>query len=158
FKLEDWQQRLHLPEGKLAQLGQGALERMQKLPRPELQRIAPPRVPGLNMQLPAIAAPSAPDLGGAALPTPSSGVTVLVFVLLMLLAGWFLWRRSAKASTGAATAEAVLGPWPIEPEAVTTRADLVRAFDYLALKTLGLVVRSWNHHAVALRWRARDPA
>ena len=42
------------------------------------------------------------------------------------------------------------GAWP------ATRAELVQAFDYLALWTLGLAVKSWNHRAVAARWREKS--
>jgi hypothetical protein len=46
----------------------------------------------------------------------------------------------------------------VRPEAVASRADLIRAFDYLALITLGLGVTSWNHHAVAQAWSTQSPA
>jgi hypothetical protein len=51
-----------------------------------------------------------------------------------------------------------LGPWPVRPEAVSTRAELIAAFDYLALWTLGLAAKSWNHQAVARRWCDAAPA
>ncbi len=38
-----------------------------------------------------------------------------------------------------------LGPWPVRPESVRTRADLVRAFEYLAFLLLGLAARPRNH-------------
>jgi hypothetical protein len=76
--------------------------------------------------------------------------------LVCLLLGWRL-LRWGKRSAPTTDARPDLGPWPIRPEAVATRADLVRAFDYLALWTLGLAVASWNHHAVARRWREKSP-
>jgi hypothetical protein len=41
---------------------------------------------------------------------------------------------------------------------VATRAELVQAFDYLALLKLGPAARSWNHRAVARRWADRCAA
>ena len=46
----------------------------------------------------------------------------------------------------------------MQPEQVTTRTELVQAFDYLALLTLGVEVKSWNHQAVARRWCEKLPA
>ncbi len=86
----------------------------------------------------------------------SLSVTWLLFALLFVLVAWqmFRWHRRAVARDDD---RAVLGPWPIRPEAVSTRAELVQAFDYLALRTLGLRVKCWNHQAVAQRWSERVP-
>ena len=52
-----------------------------------------------------------------------------------------------------------LGPWPVRPEAVHTRDELVRAFEYLALLLLGPAARSRNHREIAagLGRGRRDP-
>jgi len=42
-----------------------------------------------------------------------------------------------------------LGPWPVRPEAVRTRDELVRAFEYLALLLLGPAARTRNHEEIA---------
>ncbi len=42
-----------------------------------------------------------------------------------------------------------LGPWPVRPEAVRTREELVRAFEYLSLLLLGPAARAWNHRDIA---------
>jgi hypothetical protein len=42
-----------------------------------------------------------------------------------------------------------LGPWPVDPTAVRTRAQLVGAFEYLSLLRLGRSARSWNHRVIA---------
>jgi hypothetical protein len=51
-----------------------------------------------------------------------------------------------------------LGPWPVRPEDVSTRTELIRAFDYLALLRLGPAARSWHHRAVARQWAALSEA
>jgi hypothetical protein len=42
-----------------------------------------------------------------------------------------------------------LGPWPVQPQAVSTREQLVLAFEHLALMLLGLPARSYSHKDVA---------
>src|SRR5262249_61802198 len=41
-----------------------------------------------------------------------------------------------------------LGPWPVNPARISTRAELIAAFDYLALLCLGRQARTWNHSAI----------
>jgi hypothetical protein len=90
-------------------------------------------------------------------PTPSGNVWLFILIVLALLAaGWYWLRRQRSAK--AAVAPAYLGPWPVQPDAVSNRAELVRAFDYLALLSLGLDVRTWNHLAIARQWTAKAPA
>jgi hypothetical protein len=50
-----------------------------------------------------------------------------------------------------------LGPWPVQPGAVASREDLIRAFEYLAILRLGGRARSRNHLAVADGLRTNEP-
>jgi hypothetical protein len=152
WKLEGWQARLLDPDGDTWRLGAKSLEHLRNLPTPELERLdwnrsAPDagEMPDFNFGAP----------GGFASPALSNAVTWILLIFLCLLVGWQLLHRR-KTKTRAET-RPNLGPWPVLPEAVATRADLVRAFDYLALWTLGLAVASWNHHAVSRRWSEKSP-
>src|SRR5207244_2108340 len=42
-----------------------------------------------------------------------------------------------------------LGPWPVAPANITTRDDVIRAFEYLSLLWLGPPARNWNHEVIA---------
>ncbi len=152
WQLEDWQAGLLDPEGDGWQLGARTLEHLRNVPRPDLERF------GWELSTPDVDTSDipTPDLGAPGVPSLSQGTTWILFILLCLLVGWRLLRWNKRKTPGA-QARPDLGPWPIRPEAVATRADLVRAFDYLALWTLGLAVASWNHHAVARRWREQAP-
>lgn len=156
MKLGDWQDKLRLPDGTLWRLGEGTLEGVRKLPRPNLLRFTPSLPAVGNMPMPNISAPGMPALGGPSLPSLSAWAIWLLLLLLFLLAGWQMLRWSRR-SAAAAEERPQLGPWPVRPEAVSTRAELVRAFDYLALLTLGVGVQSWNHHAIARGWREKSP-
>ncbi len=155
-KLADWQARLLTPDANTWKLAEGAIERLRGLPRPNLERFKwSPSAPGGGpMATPDLDAPGVSDLSG---PSFSTGATWLLLAMLFCLIGWRV-LRSMKPSAPAASLRPNLGPWPVRPEAVSTRAELVRAFDYLALWTLGLAVKSWNHHAVAARWREKSAA
>ena len=157
WKLGDWQDKLRLPNEKLWRLGEGTLEGIQKLPRPNLLRFTPSLPAISNIPMPNITAPGMPAIGGPSLPSFSAWAIWILLLLLFLMAGWRMLRWS-KRSAAAAAERAQLGPWPVCPEAVSTRAELVLAYDYLALLTLGVGVQSWNHHAIARRWRERSPA
>lgn len=155
FKLGDWQDKVALPDGVMDKLGAGTLDRLRELPTPEFEGWTP-SLPELgNLPAPALAAPSLP--GGASLPSVGKSGTWVLLAVFCLFIVWQLLRLS-KRTAAVADARAMLGPWPVRPEAVTTRAELVQAFDYLALLTLGLGVQSWNHHAVARQWRTKAPA
>ena len=118
---------------------------------------------------------SLPDLGGAAdaLPSPSlpgglsggglpsAGGAGLVGGLLLLaglvvLAVWLLPKLTAPA-TGP-TPVPGLGPWPLDPQTIRTRADLVRAFEYLSVLLVGSPARAFSHEAAAAALRAAVPA
>lgn len=146
--------KLQPGDGKWWKLGEGVVERMQKLPRPNFERVGPP-LPGLgNFRAPNLAPPPMPDPGGPALPTIGAGLAWLLLLILLLLLAWILYRWSRRADAeNAVDVRRGLGPWPVRPEEVATRTELVQAFDYLALLTLGSDVQCWNHHAVARRWR-----
>jgi hypothetical protein len=50
-----------------------------------------------------------------------------------------------------------LGPWPVNPAAIATREELIRAFEYLSLLNLGPAARNWNHLAIAERLKEAVP-
>jgi hypothetical protein len=116
------------------------------------------KLQGLN--LPSLPRPGLPFSGPgpqrfAAPPAPPSGPGALQAVLWLLLlagGGFLVWRALARLKAGEASRDGRawrLGPWPVDPSRVVTRADLVRAFEHLSLLVLGPAVRTWNHLAVA---------
>jgi hypothetical protein len=66
-----------------------------------------------------------------------------ILALAVLFAGW---RRRRPASAPLAHG---LGPWPVQPSRVRTADEVVRAFEYLALRDLGPAARSWHHRLLA---------
>jgi hypothetical protein len=154
WKLEGWQANLLDPDGGAWQLGAKTLEHLRNVPKPDLERF------NWDLSAPGVGDIPTPNLGAPGVPAGpslSKSTTWILFILLCLLVGWRL-LRWGKRKAPTAQARPDLGPWPIRPEAVATRADLVRAFDYLALWTLGLAVASWNHHAVVRCWCEKSPA
>jgi hypothetical protein len=148
-----------VPDQKIWTLGEGMLERLRNLPRP---RIADwnenLRLPPLgDLPLPNLHGHFMPNVSAPSLPTIGVGVTWFLFVLLFMLVSWSLLSWAGRSKKGADD-RAALGPWPIRPEEVATRTELVRAFDYLALWSLGLRAKSWNHQAIARHWSERSPA
>jgi hypothetical protein len=153
-----WQDRLHLPEGMLRRLSGEALERLRHLPRPNVERLKGKlRLPGWSgISMPSLqGTPSLPTMSGPSLPSLGRGMMLILAALLVGLVAWHFLGRRRKAL--AAAADDGLGPWPVRPDAVATRGELVRAFDYLALWKLGADVRSWNHQAIAHRFVERSP-
>jgi hypothetical protein len=102
--------------------------------------IQPPRISNPSLpNLPRVGVPSGGSLAGSS--------SVLVVLLGMLLLALLLWRgRDWLSSVRRAGRSAwKLGPWPVRPEDVATRGDLVRAFEYLALLCLGPAARTCHH-------------
>jgi hypothetical protein len=101
--------------------------------------------PGL--QPPRLGSPSMPNVGVPSGGSLAGASGVLVALLGALLLALILWRgRDWFTSLQRAGRSAwKLGPWPVLPEDVTTRGDLVRAFEYLALLCLGPAARTSHH-------------
>jgi hypothetical protein len=115
------------------------------LPRPRLSNLpAPGKFPVLSR----LAVPSGPSGGAAA----NAGKAIL-WLTFFGVAAFLLWRaggwaeRARQARAGAWR----LGPWPVRPDSVTTRGELVRAFEYLALLCLGQPARTQHHLDLARR-------
>jgi hypothetical protein len=156
MRLGNLPDKLRLSNDGAWKLGAGTLEGLRKLPRPDLARFSPSLPSFGSLSTPNLAVPGMPGIASPFLPSISTGATWLLLALLCLLVGWQMLRWTKRPDV-AVDERAGLGPWPVRPEAVTTRAELVQAFDYLALRTLGLGAQSWNHHAVARSWRERLP-
>ena len=115
------------------------LPSMRSFPRVSLPSISAP-----SWTKPSL--PSGPSLAGAA------SSRLWLWLALLFLAGVLLWKWNAwfKPAEDADQAGAWhLGPWPVAPDQVTTRGELVRAFEYLALLLLGPAARTQNHHEAA---------
>jgi hypothetical protein len=157
--LADWKSKLFAPDGVAWKFAEGTLENLRNAPRPRIDRL------GRDITVPGLGRLPIPDLGppgGVDMNTPSwtsigtAATWILAVLILLLVLGRLV--RWPKRKTIAPSERPALGPWPVRPELVATRAELVQAFDYLALWTLGLRVQSWNHHAVASLWRDQAPA
>src|SRR5262249_10935361 len=91
--------------------------------------------------------------GGVVLGGAGEGGAWLPLVLLaaVLIGGLLLWKylyfRDAKAGTVYDLGG--LGPWPIDPRAIATREDLVKAFEYLSVLICGPAARMWTHGTIA---------
>jgi hypothetical protein len=114
--------------------------------------------------------PSLPNIDSVRAPrlpsTPSStrglsfvllwGLVVVIVVLVLFKGGaWYRHYRATVKPKGWR-----LGAWPVAPGAVSTRADLVRAFEYLAMLCLGRAAVTCHHLELAARLGsqpAREP-
>jgi hypothetical protein len=100
-------------------------------------------------------APSLPSFEGSSMPagTVSSGGDgfglALLWPAVLAVCAFILYRSLDRRRAGGEKAGWRLGPWPVAPGAVATRADLVAAFEYLAFLCLGPSVRTCNHLEVA---------
>jgi hypothetical protein len=111
--------------------------------------------------------PSRPHFGGPSVSMPTSsaseggGWAPALLSLMMLGTLVLLLYRSGfgPKSLGPSTdGEWRLGPWPVSPNAVSTRQDVIRAFEYLALLRLGLAAAACHHRQLAERLAARSHA
>lgn len=158
-QMSEWQKRFGLSDATAWQLGEDALKRLRTMPRPNLERWEwNRRLPVVGeIATPNVSAPSLPDMAAPSMPSLSTAVSWILLLALALLIAWQLVRWALQSKPAKHSHRDQLGPWPIRPESVSTRAELIQAFDYLALWSLGLDVKCWNHHAVADRWCAESP-
>jgi hypothetical protein len=73
-----------------------------------------------------------------------AGIAVVVLVLLWKFLPQLKVAARARQEQGWHP-----GPWPVDPRTVATRAEVVRAFEFLSLLRFGLDVRTWNHRDIA---------
>ncbi|MCI0460524.1 MAG: hypothetical protein L0Z62_26520 [Gemmataceae bacterium] len=167
---ENISDRLHLParglDGLSNRLGLG---RDWNLTLPDLSRLKMPNLslpslpqPDIRLNLPTLSL-GTPRVGGGlpALGGPGSAAVGagLLWVALVVLLAVLLWRVGWHAVRERGRARAAgwrLGPWPLDPRRIATSAELVQAFEYLALLQLGLDARAWNHHEIADNLPAAD--
>lgn len=102
--------------------------------------------------------PALPNLSVSkpAPPTGDESVWMPLLLVFSMLALMLLLIRRMKArasvwSAGGTADEWRLGSWPVAPNGVSTREDLVRAFEYLALLRLGVSAGACHHRALAAR-------
>ena len=77
-----------------------------------------------------------------------ASVIVLAVLLLGALAVWRFWYLRDPEAVGT-TSTGALGPWPVDPRRLTTRRDVVRAFEYLSVLICGPSAKTWTHHTIA---------
>lgn len=99
------------------------------------------------------------DFGAPELPSAASASRAGGFLLLLGIFGAAAWlilqTRGLRDFSGSATPARRLGPWPVSPDTVATRGEVVLAFEYLARKVLGLPAETSHHRAVARQLAAR---
>jgi hypothetical protein len=80
-----------------------------------------------------------------------TGAFMLLSLAVLLLLFWKMGGWSKLQTGRGNSGEWQLGPWPVQPGAVSTRQDLVRAFEHLALLRLGRDASTCHHHELADR-------
>ncbi len=127
---------------------------------PKLSQITLPKLPNVHLPEIHVHAPALPSvhLPHVSLPSPPRGRAVYGWLMLPLgfifgLIGWKILQerqqRADRLGRFRAGDRWVLGPWPVAPNAVSSEAELIQAFEHLTLLKLGPEARSWNHHAIA---------
>ena len=115
------------------------------------------RLPSMK-SLPKIQSPiSAPSFGPAPNVTLPSATTLsralqVLWIALIAAAAILVWKLLGGNIPGVGRLRKAgwrLGPWPVSPDAVASRQDVVRAFEYLSLLKLGPTVKSRNHIELA---------
>ena len=105
------------------------------------------------------------DSSGFASAVPSFGgssgglmdaVVWIAALALLVAAGWTAVALARRQAARARARPWSPGPWPVRPSQVSTRQDLIRAFEHLAYLLLGPVARSLNHLEVAGRLGRND--
>lgn len=110
--------------------------------------------------------PSLPNFGKSSASAPASAASdgdgwmpALLSLLMLGLIVLLMCRMAARSQAQAGSSEAEawrLGSWPVAPNAVATRQDVIRAFEYLALLCLGPSAGTCHHRQLAERLAEQD--
>ena len=112
-----------------------------------------------NVRLPSVPTGGmrATSLGSVPRASGSGLLAGLLWALVLLTLAAVLWKSHRWYREQAANGDGwKLGPWPVRPQAVATRRELVSAFEYLAQLCLGPVALACNHLDLAARLGARE--
>lgn len=104
--------------------------------------------------------PSLPNLSvskpAASTDNESVWTPMLLVLSLPILLLFLVRRMKARTNAGSGRDAWHLGSWPIAPNEVATRRDLVLAFEYVALLRLGVSAGACHHRALAERLGTQD--
>jgi len=131
--------KLSLPGGLDTAL-EKTWERIRKMEMPALPKIdlSTPKL-GLSKSLSKLPVPQRWPI--------SESVWWVGVVLCFGLILWQFWRRTGGRRSAAVGRQ--LGSWPVYPGQISSVAEFIAAFEYLAALRLGTHVRTWHHRAVA---------
>lgn len=76
---------------------------------------------------------------------------ILMLILLALVVAavlWWKWETIFKPGEAVSIAGGP-GQWPIDPRAINTREDVVKAFEYLSVLICGPDAKTWTHSTIA---------
>lgn len=135
-----------LPEKLLSNL-QLSLPRnisLPNLPKPNLPHVNLSWKPKAPPGLPSLVPPSVPSGGDA------SSLLWLAIVVVVAVLAWKLFRGYRPELVESIGKRLWAARWSVDPSAVMTRADLIRAFEHLSLAQLGVEARTWNHREIAV--------
>ena len=78
--------------------------------------------------------------------TPVILLGLVIFGVLL----WF-WLRNVRFGSKEREVFTIggLGPWPLDPRAINSREDVVKAFEYLSVLICGPAARNWTHNTIA---------
>jgi len=94
--------------------------------------------------------PSAGGLGAVGI--------VLLCIIGAAVIGLFFWKILPAIKEGRTPRPLPgRGPWPLDPRGILTRAQLVKAFEYLSVLECGPAARTWNHVTIADGLRVAVP-
>jgi hypothetical protein len=128
---------------------------LPKLSHIKLPKLPNVRLPDIHVNPPALPSVHLPHVSLPSVPRGRAGYGWLILPLGLILGliGWkILQERQQRADRLGRFRSGdrwVLGPWPVAPDAVSSEAELIQAFEHLTLLKLGPEARSWNHRAIA---------
>jgi len=134
-------------------------------PLPKLTLPRMPELPKVNVPLPTFGGnwtlPRMPNFGGGprmpsapGIPSEGSGWITFGVLVMAIIVGTLVLKNMSWARAKTAAQRRWQASFPRE---ITTRTDLRRAFDSLALGKFGELARPWNHRLVAHRL-SKEPA
>ncbi len=102
--------------------------------------------------------PSLPSFGDSSSAAADAGgwMPAILCVLMLGVLVVFLCKMAAKSPAASEEETWRLGSWPVSPDGVSNRQDIIRAFEYLALLCLGPTAGTCHHRELAERLAEQD--
>ncbi|MBA4189967.1 MAG: hypothetical protein C0467_18435 [Planctomycetaceae bacterium] len=87
--------------------------------------------------------------GGGLIALSGKQILIVVLLLALIVMVFYQLKKRVGQESSLAFAGVGVGAWPVDPRSISTREDVVKAFEYLSVLICGPSAKNWTHSTIA---------